>query len=143
MKRAMRGVCTAALLKPSNPSMKNDLELVDEFLEGLLARRRVLHRDEPVDDEQGGAVALELLAQQRRQRLEPALLQHGEAAQVGERLGHPGGVEEAQGPHVHHHPRVRLRQERDVQGLAAPRDVMEARLVREDGLPRPGMPSTM
>ncbi len=115
------------------------MQLVDELPELAGRLGRLLGGDEAVQHQDGRLAGLHLAAEQVEQAAQPILLQVAERAEIEDRVGDRSLVEEAQVADMQQHPRMSLRQQRDVEGSSARRGMVEAELVAEDRLARSGI----
>ena len=110
------------------------LQFVDEFLRFEKRSRFFMHRDQAVENKNGGVAPADFAAHQIEQAAQAIILQGLERTDIRHPIGHRGLVEERHPPHMTDHPGVAFRQQRHVQRVVTLGGLREANLVAEDGL---------
>ena len=116
--------------------IREHLELMEEFLELPVRRRALVCGHQAVDDGQPCRLLGDDAADERQQAGQSLGLERAESADVVDEFRNLRFVEKCHSPQMAEHPRMRFREQGDVDGPAALGCMMEAGLVREDGFPR-------
>lgn len=111
--------------------IREDLQFGDELLQRRFGLAERVRGGQAVEHEQRRFLVGDHAAEQREQARQAALAEHEVRADIRDLRADRLGVEERHPRQVAQHARVRLGEQRHVDGLAAGHDVREARLVAE------------
>jgi len=109
------------------------LQFVDELLQLEFAPRLLMHRDQAIEHKDAGIAGPNLAANHVEQSAQPVVLQRLEGADIGHPVRDRIFIEELHPPHMPDHAGVALREQRNIQRVAALGRLREANLVAKNG----------
>ena len=116
--------------------IRKHLEFMEEFLELPVRRGGLVCGHQTIDDGQSCGLLRDDAADERQQAGQSLGFERAESTDVIDGFRNLRLVEECHSAQMPEHARMRFREQGDVDGSAALGGVVEAGLVREDGLPR-------
>ena len=120
--------------------IRKHLKFVEEFLEFPVRRGSFVCGHQAIDDGQSRGLLRDDATDEGQQPSQALGFERAESTDVIDGFWNHRLVEKGHSAQMPKHPRMRFCEQRNVNGPAALGRVMEARLVREDGLPRARRP---